>query len=99
MILNSLILLVSSYLLCANSEENNFIAEPVARGVDTIPKTTICSHFKDIFDNGVYLKTACFVHQGLAYEAAKYKCAENNMNLFIINNNIVASHVQDAAQE
>lgn len=92
-------LIIYTCVLCVKAADNNFIAEPVPRGIDSTPKTSICNNFKDLFDDGVYLKTACFVHQSLSYDAAKYKCAENNMNLFVINTNIVASHLQDAAQE
>ena len=66
---------------------------------DEVPRVSLCNGFKDLFDNGVYLKTACFVHQPLTYDVAKHKCAEYNMNLFIIDNEIVTSHLQDAEQE
>lgn len=63
------------------------------------PKTEVCNYIKDLFDTGRYLKSACFVHQGLTYDAAKQKCAENNMNLFIVDNELVESQFMDAAQE
>ena len=85
-----------SCALCISSLDNNFIADLIP---NVTPKVALCNNFKDLFDNGVYLKTACFVHQSLSYDAAKHKCAEHNMNLFIMNNEIVASHVMDAAQE
>ncbi|CAG9811357.1 unnamed protein product [Chironomus riparius] len=65
----------------------------------SLPKTENCGYTKDLFDNGVYLKTACFVHQSLNHDSAKYKCAEYNMNLFVMNNEVVASHLQDATQD
>lgn len=65
----------------------------------SLPKVDNCGYVKDLFDNGIYLKTACFVHQSLSYDTAKYKCAEYNMNLFVMNNEIMASHLLDAAQE
>ena len=55
---------------------------------------------KDLFDDEKYLKTACVVTtQSLSYERAKYKCAEYNMNLFVLDDEIVTSHLLDLAQE
>ena len=86
-------------LLCLSALSNNFLVESIPISADLTPRVGLCNQFKDLFDNGIYLKTACFVHQGLTYDAAKHKCAEYNMNLFIMNNEIVASHLLDAAQE
>jgi len=63
------------------------------------PRTEICDHVKDLFDSGTYLKSACFVHQNLNYESASQKCAQYKMNLFVLNDEIVTSHLLDATQQ
>lgn len=84
------------YTFCISATDNTFLPEPIPLGV---PKIASCDVSKDLFDNGVYLKTACFIRQPYTYDAARHKCAEYNMNLFITNNEVVASHVMDVAQE
>ena len=93
-----IITLFCIYTLCISATDNTFLPEPIPLSADLMPRSLLCNHFKDLFDDGVYLKTACFVHQSLSYDAAHHKCAEYNMNLFIMNNEIVASHLMDAAQ-
>ncbi|CAG9807094.1 unnamed protein product [Chironomus riparius] len=63
------------------------------------PKVEVCSYVKDLFDGGTYLKSACFVHQNLDYKSATQKCAEYKMNLFVLNDEVVTSHILDATQE
>jgi len=64
------------------------------------PMIEKCNYMKDLFDDERYLKTACVVTtQSLSYERAKYKCAEYNMNLFVLDDEIVTSHLLDLAQE
>lgn len=91
------VLTINTLYTCAT--DDTFLPEPIPSDKNLSPKSVLCNHFKDLFDNGVYLKTACFVHQGLGQDAARHKCAEYNMNLFVMNNEIVASHLMDAAQE
>lgn len=88
------LLLISSILNIESSESEIALVK-----MDLTPIISKCSYMKDLFDDEKYLKTACFVHQALSYEEAKYKCAEYNMNLFVLNDENVASHLLDAAQE
>ena len=94
-----LVAIISIYVLFISAADNTFLPEPIPNDTNLSPRSVLCTNFKDLFDNGVYLKTACFVHQTLTQDAAKHKCAEYNMNLFIMNNEVVASHLLDAAQE
>ncbi|XP_070504800.1 uncharacterized protein [Chironomus tepperi] len=60
------------------------------------PKLEVCNIKKDLFDGPNYLKSVCVVSVGLAYDAAMKKCAENNMNLFIIDDETVEAQFNDA---
>ncbi|XP_070504765.1 uncharacterized protein [Chironomus tepperi] len=60
------------------------------------PKLEVCNIKKDLFDGPNYLKSVCVVSVGLAYDAAQKKCAENNMNLFIIDDETVEAQFNDA---
>ncbi|XP_070497465.1 uncharacterized protein [Chironomus tepperi] len=58
-----------------------------------------CDYTKDLFDDGRYLKTVCFMHQSVEHHLAEGMCFQNGMNLFTLNDEIVESHLLDAAQE
>ncbi|KAL7013798.1 hypothetical protein ACKWTF_015586 [Chironomus riparius] len=63
------------------------------------PYPDICSYNKDLFDDQKYLKSACFMEQKSTQRDAKHACKILGMDLFIMRDEIEASHLMDAAQE
>lgn len=66
----------------------------------TLPSNIGSCHIKkDLFDDGVYLKSVCIYRQGANYDDGFKLCKDNNMNLFIINNKSVETQFYNAVMD